>query len=153
MARVAQESHRLDAVAVQIADEGGVIALIVFGPQPRRAVGLAARGNRRSMERIDRRRVRRAQGEMHAGAWRDGRHVGALVKPELGILLAEADGGIRPFAHARHAERRQQGVIEFRCGLKIAHRDGDVVDHTQFLSRRRARLHQLVDDRIHQRLE
>src|SRR6266481_4305344 len=44
----------LDAIAVGIADEGGVVAFAVLRPQPRRTVGTAAGRERRGMERIDR---------------------------------------------------------------------------------------------------
>ena len=48
-----EERHRLDAVAVGIADEGGVIAFAMLGSQPRRTVGRATGRKRCGMERID----------------------------------------------------------------------------------------------------
>ena len=56
------ERHRLDAVAVRIADEGGVIALVILRAKARRAVGRAAGGKRGGMESIDRRGCRARAG-------------------------------------------------------------------------------------------
>ena len=55
------ERHRLDAVAVGIADEGGVITLVIVRAEARRAVGGAAGGERGGVEGIDRSRCRCAR--------------------------------------------------------------------------------------------
>jgi uncharacterized protein (TIGR00730 family) len=60
------ERHRLDAVAVRIADERRVISSVVMRPQPRFAVGRAAGLERRGVEGIDRADIGRAQADMHA---------------------------------------------------------------------------------------
>ena len=61
-----QKRHRFDAIAVGIADEGGVIAAVIFRAQAGRAVGSAAGIERSGVERIDRRGIGRAQTDMHA---------------------------------------------------------------------------------------
>src|SRR6185312_2778975 len=59
---------------------------------------------------------------------RDRRHVVAKIDPEFRIALAESDRGRARF-EPRKAERRQHCFIEARGGIKIAHRNGNVVDH------------------------
>ena len=104
------ERHRLDAVAVGIADEGGVIALAYCGAEAGRAVGGAAGGERRGVKGIDHRAVSRAQADMRAAIGGDRRHIGAMVDPELGIFLADSRSPRRAhlaaLAHARAARAR-----------------------------------------------
>src|SRR5262249_43944683 len=61
-----EKRPRLDAVAVGIADEGGVVALAVMRAEAGAAVRRAARRQRSRMERIDRRHGRGAQADMDA---------------------------------------------------------------------------------------
>ena len=49
------ENHRLDAVAVRIADKGSVIILMILGAETRNAVTGAAAGEGGGMKGIDRR--------------------------------------------------------------------------------------------------
>src|SRR6266511_1133786 len=48
-----QVADRLDVVAVRIVRVGAVVMLVVLRPEPRLAVVLAARGQRRRVERVD----------------------------------------------------------------------------------------------------
>src|SRR6266511_1104028 len=48
-----QVADRLDVVAVRIVRVGAVVMLVVLRPEPRLAVVLSARGQRRRMERVD----------------------------------------------------------------------------------------------------
>ena len=77
--------------------------------------------------------ARRAQAHVHAGVGGDGRHLGAQVQPELGILLAEADRG-RALDEPREAEWRQQALVEGGTRRQIADGHGDVVDHARSLA-------------------
>src|SRR3984893_3972478 len=68
---VAQKRHRLDAVAVLIADEGRVVGLVVCGPQAGRAIRGAAGPECGGVEGVDRFGVRRAQADMSAAVLGD----------------------------------------------------------------------------------
>jgi len=120
-----EKGHRFDAIAIAITDEGGVVAL---APQPRRAVARAAGGQGGAVECLDGVTSRRAQRDMGAAiVFRRG-DARPMIEPELGIFLAEADG--RCSHHELGiAERRQNALIKSRAGGKVAHRNGDVVDH------------------------
>src|SRR5262249_7110420 len=72
-----QDRHRLDAVAVGIADEGGVVALAVLRPQSRRAVGCTARGQRGGVEGVDQFARAHPQRDMAARIAGERRHAGA----------------------------------------------------------------------------
>ena len=61
-----QKRHRLDAVAVRIADEGGVVALVILRAQARRAVGRAAGRERGGMKGIDAAGRGARKADMHA---------------------------------------------------------------------------------------
>src|SRR5262249_58933634 len=87
-----EKRHRLDAIAVGIADEGGVVAFAVLRSQPRRAVGTAAGRERRGMERIDQFHRAHAQPHMDAAVTVNWGHSRAQVEPKFGIGLAKADG-------------------------------------------------------------
>src|SRR3569623_3627197 len=80
------------------------------------------------MESVDQFGRARAQGHMRAAVRRRRLRVSAQIDPELGILLAETDGG-GTFFERRHAERAAHGYVEARRGGEIAHGDRDVVDH------------------------
>ena len=73
--RRGDERHRLDAVAVGIADEGGVIALAVLRAQARRAVASPARRQRRGVEGIHQVGAAGAETDMRAGICRQRRQI------------------------------------------------------------------------------
>jgi len=70
-----QKGHRLDAIAVGIANEGCVIAFAVLRPQARRAVAAAARGNRCGVKRVDQFARAHAQRRMRTAIGADLRQV------------------------------------------------------------------------------
>ena len=126
--RARRERHRLDLIALGIAHERRVIAGAVFRPRPWRAVGCAAARHRRGMKRLHRLDARCAEANVGA-AVRIGRgHGAALVQPEIRIFLAEADGG-RAAHQLAVPDRRQHRFVEPSAGVKVAHGDGDMVDH------------------------
>src|SRR5262249_49100702 len=96
--RAWDKRHRLDAVAVGIADEGRIVSLAVMRPQAGTAVRCAAGGERGRMECVDGRRGRGAQADMdavvvQAGVVRQREHLGPMVEPQLGVALTEPDRG------------------------------------------------------------
>ena len=105
--------HCLDAVAVPVADEGGVVVIRIFRPLARRAVGFGARGKRGGMKGIHRSNVRRTQTDVQPAVFAERLKMRPLVEPELRIGLAVADG-VRRLTHPRHAERLEQRVVEAR---------------------------------------
>ena len=123
-----RKRHRLDPVAVGIDDEGRIVAHAIMRAQARRAVGAAAGGKRRRVERVDLAGGFRPQADMRAALRRDRRHAVAQIDPELRIALAEADRR-RPRHQARKPERRQRRFIEPRGALEVADADGDMIDH------------------------
>src|SRR3569833_1201926 len=82
----------------------------------------------RRVEGVD--QIGRACAEAHmcAAVRRCRLQVTTQVDPELGILLAEADGG-RALLQRGEAERAEHGLVETRRGGEIAHGNGDVVNH------------------------
>src|SRR5829696_1136192 len=83
----------LDAVAVGVDDEGGVIFDAVVRTQARRSVRMAAGAERCGMKRIDIADCLGAKADVGAALGRDLRHTGAKVDPEFRVGFAEADGG------------------------------------------------------------
>src|SRR5690349_4281402 len=69
-----------------------------------------------------------AQADVRAVLWPQWLHVGPRVEPELGILLAEANGRA-----AHHEQLITDGakhcLVKARRTRQITHRDRDVVDH------------------------
>ena len=120
---------RFDAVAVGIADEGGVIA--------RGMLPVAARLRRRNAAGRERRGME-ASTSSRAGA-PVSRH-GRRYRPAIGTMAArrliQNSGYVLPKPtvcgsnlELREAERRQHGLIEARRPVEIAHADGHVIDH------------------------
>jgi hypothetical protein len=105
------------------------------------------------MEGINHGGIARAQADVDAAVGGDWRHIRAAVDPKLGIFLAVADRGIRPFAQLGHAERDKQRGVEALSRLKIADGNRNVIDHAGIISRRGTGFHQLINDGIHQGLE
>ena len=98
----------------------------------------AAMGKRRRVKGRHHLPACRTQRDMRAAVRRRGRHLGAMIEPELRISLAEGDRcGTR--LEPRIAERREHFFIEARSAFEIADRDGDVVDHVKPLRGGRAR--------------
>src|SRR5712671_7906524 len=97
-------------------------------PQAGRAVGPPARRQRRRVERVDCGRRRGAQADMGAVALENREHLGPMIEPELAVTLAEGHR-LGPDLELGIADPRQHRLVEARRGVKIAHRDGDVVDH------------------------
>jgi hypothetical protein len=112
-----------------VADEGRVIIVVIFRPQSRRPIRRAAGVERGRVERVDGSAVGRAQANMHAAVVGDMVQRCALVDPEFQIFLAITDRRVRPLAQFDHAERGEQHGVERLRPAKIAHRDGNVIDH------------------------
>src|SRR6516162_375666 len=123
-----EKRHGLDAVAVGIADEGGVITFPVLWPQARRPVRRTSGGKRCGMEGID--QVDRAYAQRRVGAaiGLDGYHGRSQVEPKFRIALAEAEGA-RANDELFVTDRAQHRLIETRRAVEIANCNGDMVDH------------------------
>src|SRR6185503_7289414 len=112
LAILGQKRHRLDAVAVRVADEGGIVRLVRFGPHAGCAVRGAAGLERSRMEGVNRLGARGAQADMDAAVVGNAVHRGTAVDPEFRVLFAEADSRVWPLAQLRQAERRKQRGIK-----------------------------------------
>src|SRR6266702_6465554 len=123
-----RKRHRLDAIALRVADEGGVIALAVLRPRPRLAVARAARGERGGVKSPHGVAVGSAHADVGAGIGRDRRHAGAMVEPEFRIALAESHGR-GAIAQPGIADRAEHRLVETCGSIEVANRNGDVVDH------------------------
>src|SRR6185503_21012160 len=82
----------LDAVAVGVDDEGGIIFHAIVRTQARRAVRMAPGAERCGMKRIDIAGCLGTKANVGAALGRDLRHAGTQVDPEFRVGFAEADG-------------------------------------------------------------
>src|SRR5262249_53436439 len=113
----------LNAIAVRIDDEGGVVVRAVVRAQPRLAVVAPAGLQRRGMEGVDRLPVGRLKADMQAG-FLVGRHrMLGLAEPEPGATLAVA-GRALAAADPVVAQRLQHRVVELLRLGEVAHPDG-----------------------------
>src|SRR5262249_18147035 len=126
--KLLQKRHCLEAIAVRVANERGVVAFAMAWTLAGRAIGAPAARERGRMERIDRLGAARAQADVAATIIRYRRHAGSMIEPELGIAFAKPD---RPFPDLKlgKADRTEDGFIKARRADKVAHADGNVVDH------------------------
>src|SRR5579872_4477007 len=125
---VRRKRDGFDPVAVRITDERRIIPHAIMRTQARRAVGAAARLQRRSMKSVDRAGGFCAKADMATALGRHLRHLTTQVDPEFGIGFSETDGP-RPRDQSNQTERRQRGFIEARGPFELADADGDMVDH------------------------
>src|SRR4029453_3475989 len=118
-------------MAVEIEHEGPVVVLVIMRAQAGLAIVLAAGGDCRPVEGVDRGPGGRRKGHM------DGPAIQAfgLADPEERLeIRTEADRGTvarlfgRDLYDDRDAERRQRLEVELGRAGDGAHRDADVVD-------------------------
>lgn len=111
---------RLDGVAVQVGDEGGVVVRVILWPQARRAIAGAAGG----VEGAHLRAVSRGEGQVDM--------------PRRRAEGAESEGHRPATAHAgpalavlqhRDAERRQRRDVEAAAAREIGHGEADVIEN------------------------
>ena len=123
-----RERQGFELVAVGVEDEGAEVGRHRGLAGAGRAGACPACGQRRRVEGAHRRLACGAQGDMPARIGCRGRHVGARIQPQLGILLAEADA-----AGARHepgvSQGGEQALVERAGGGEVAHGNRDVIDH------------------------
>src|SRR5205085_12201960 len=100
----------------------------VMRTQAGRAVGCAAVRERRGMEGIDCLSRTCAQADVSAGPGWDGVYFRPCVDPELGIVLAKADGRAAD-VERRISDRAEYDLIEAHRARKVADGDRDVVNH------------------------
>lgn len=114
-----RKRHGLDAIAVGVDHEGGVIFHTVMRPQAGGAVGAASRSERRSVEYIDIGDCFGVQAVMYAAFVRDFGHTGTQVDPEFGVGIAETDRR-GPGDETRQPERCQDSLTEPRGAFEVA---------------------------------
>ena len=115
----------LDVVAVGVEHEGRVVGAVV-GALARAAAVLAAGGERRGVEAIDRRAILRLEGEMHAVGRRAAPpHLAGAAHVEL-----VAGEGLRGLVAQLAPEGAERSAVEAAAGLEIAHHEVDVVEET-----------------------
>src|SRR5258708_40095434 len=108
-------AYRLDVVAVGIEHEGAVVIRVVVRPQPRRAVILAAGGERRTVEGVDRCAIIGGDRDVQ-----DALNPALATDPEIRIAVAPETGGgtsalgFRDLHDHAVAERRQRLLVEGR---------------------------------------
>ena len=121
-----QVADSLDVVPVRVAQEGGVVVLVILRPYPRLVQDRDADGARRFAERQDRRTVRRGEGDV------------GLAETVPCRLRPDPEG--RPVRRAvtdRHAEvhdpppakRREDRVVERSAGRHVGALDTHVIEH------------------------
>ena len=117
-------------VAVGVAHEPPVVAVVVLRPLLRRVQRLGSQADRRLVEGSDRGRVGSGEGEVHLAV---GPHVLELGDPEVGLVGAVANG--HPEIHqSSMAERGQHGVVEVLGSLEVSAVDAEVVDHVAIVA-------------------
>src|SRR3982074_668779 len=78
-------SHRLDPIAVGVADAGGVVVRVIFGPEAWLAVVASPGGERRRVEPVD----RAAEGRREANMAAERGSIAVRSDPERQSLLLE----------------------------------------------------------------
>jgi len=125
-------AHGLDAVAVGVEQERGVVGRVVTGSQAGPPVAAPAVGEPGRMERFDGRAARGAQapvpvvGHDSAGGLPDAQ-VGVPVVPRT-VARPVADHRV-PAHHARHTEGGHDRVPERGGAREVGYGDGGVVEH------------------------
>src|SRR5262245_33179452 len=129
-------AHRLDVVAVGIEHEGAVIVRVIVRSQPRRAVVLAARRERRTIEGVDGGAVLGGESDVQAAF----EHA-AAADPEIRLArVAEARVGVaagflwRHLHHHAIAERRQRTLVECFGAGEVGYAEADMVEHVRLLA-------------------
>ena len=124
----------LDAVAVGIANEGGVVVGMVLRAKARHAVIRPACGKRRAVEGVDGGPVAGAKAEMHP---RGGRHLCLGGDREFdadgsrrNAIVAAAPGEIDD---ADQPERLKRRIVESAAFSEIADTEGNVVEPFEIL--------------------
>ena len=117
----------LDVVALRVEDERAVVVRVVLRADAGAAVVVAAGRERRRMECVHRRAVRRGEGDVQR------RRRGPVGDPEVRLaVLAEADAPLAVHDH-RVAERGERGDVEGAGGGEVRDPDVQVVDHAATL--------------------
>ena len=124
--------HRLDVVAVGVADESAEVARVVLRPT-RGACRLSSPGQGGLVEGGHRLSARGAEGEV---ALPVGDRVGRRTDPEHRVLGAVAHRG--PDIHQDAVTKRfEHSVVEAAGGGEVVHLDAEVIDHVPIVSHRR----------------
>src|SRR2546427_7742285 len=117
-------TNGFDIVSVGVENERAVIIRMVVRAQARSAVVLAARGDRRTIERIDVRPRVGAKRDMNR------RNIGlALADPEIRLRRHAEACELFPFHQHSVSERRERGTIERLAPGDIRYADSGVIDH------------------------
>src|ERR671924_1401718 len=105
-----------DVVAVRIEHERAVVGSVVLRTWAWGAVVLSARGERRSVELVDRPAVDGCESKVHAAGWRSS----PSGDPELRLSVRPAEGvPLAAVHHDRDAERSEGPLVELSRALEI----------------------------------
>src|ERR1700676_1491730 len=119
---------RLDAVAVGIDGEGGIVLRAVVGAHTRLAVVLAAGLQRRGVKGVDRGAVLGDEAEMQARFGVGLHRLLGGAEPQRDRLVAVAQRGLA-IAEAAVTQRLQRGVVELLRAGDVGDADRDMVEH------------------------
>jgi len=118
----------LDAIAVGIDYEGGVVSVAVVRADPRLAVILAAGFERARVEGVDGLAARRVEANVQAGLRIRGNRMLGRKYPEFRRRGAIAEIALA-LRQAPISERREGGIVKAARRLEVTDADGNVIDH------------------------
>jgi hypothetical protein len=128
-------AHRLDVIAVGVADEGAIVIGVIFGPNTRLVEHLGALTDGGVEEGAHRGAIGGLKGDVDLSI-RLAR--GERADPERGFAIAPVADHPAEVHHTPVIERCQHGVIKGGRARQVSALDGQVVEHAGERTRRRS---------------
>ena len=114
-------AHGLDIVSIGVEDVSGVVVLVVARPKPGSAIVRATGAQRRRVEGINCRPVRRGEGQVQ--------RCGRLTLPDEEVDPARrSPADAAPSLNLLNSERRERLTVEAPARPQVTNRNGEMID-------------------------